>query len=101
MQETFIGPPKLLVFGGNGFVGGRVCEEALNTGLSVVSINRSGPPKVSADWVSSVEWVQVWNCSETLMSQGALAIPAGCMHALSVSCQRPCVPQTWMTSCIS
>ena len=59
LQETFMGQPKLLVFGGNGFVGSRVCEEALKTGLPVVSINRSGAPKLSADWVSTVEWIQV------------------------------------------
>ena len=54
-----MGQPKLLVFGGSGFVGTRVCEEALKTGLAVVSVNRSGPPKLSADWVSSIEWIQV------------------------------------------
>eukprot|EP00884_Botryococcus_braunii_P004272 jgi/Botrbrau1/13846/Bobra.0056s0083.1 len=50
--------PKLVIFGGNGFVGSRVCEEALKTGLGVVSINRSGPPKVSSPWVKDVEWVR-------------------------------------------
>ncbi|KAL3131927.1 hypothetical protein ABBQ38_007628 [Trebouxia sp. C0009 RCD-2024] len=56
-QSTYDGPPKLIVFGGNGFVGTRVCEEALQTGLAVVSINRSGPPKATAAWTSDVEWV--------------------------------------------
>lgn len=51
--------PKLVVFGGNGFVGSKVCEEALRTGLGVVSINRSGPPKLSAPWIKDVEWVRV------------------------------------------
>jgi hypothetical protein len=51
--------PKLIVFGGNGFVGSRVCEEALRTGLGVVSINRSGPPKLSSPWIKDVEWVRV------------------------------------------
>ncbi len=59
LQETYMGQPKLLVFGGSGFVGTRVCEEAVKTGLAVVSVNRSGPPKLSADWVSNVEWIQV------------------------------------------
>ena len=59
-----MGQPKLLVFGGNGFVGSRVCEEALKTGLDVVSISRSGRPKLSADWVSSMEWVQVQEVHE-------------------------------------
>lgn len=36
------GPPKLLVFGGRGFVGSAVCKEALKTGLHVVSITPSG-----------------------------------------------------------
>jgi hypothetical protein len=34
--------PTLIVFGGRGFVGSAVCEEALNTGLEVVSISPSG-----------------------------------------------------------
>lgn len=58
-EQEFMGPPKLVIFGGNGFVGSRVCEEALKTGLSVVSVNRSGPPKQSADWIKGVEWVKV------------------------------------------
>ena len=57
-QGSTAGPPKLLVFGGNGYVGTRVCQEALKTGLSVVSISRGGRPPVQADWVPQVEWVQ-------------------------------------------
>jgi uncharacterized protein YbjT (DUF2867 family) len=49
--------PKLLVFGGNGFVGSQVCQEALNTGLQIVSINRSGRPKGTEAWKNEVEWV--------------------------------------------
>ncbi len=71
-----MGPPKILVFGGNGFVGSRVCEEAVKTGLSVVSVNRSGPPKLSADWVSKVEWVRV-RCRNLSSCMHALH----CMHA--------------------
>lgn len=58
-QSTYDGPPKLIVFGGNGFVGTRVCEEALQTGLAVVSISRSGAPKSapSASWTSQVDWL--------------------------------------------
>lgn len=59
LQSTYDGPPKLIVFGGNGFVGTRVCEEALQTGLAVVSINRSGAPKATASWTSEVEWISV------------------------------------------
>ncbi|KAK9816943.1 hypothetical protein WJX72_007264 [[Myrmecia] bisecta] len=54
------GLPRLVVFGGNGFVGSRVCEQALKTGLSVVSISRSGRPKAlaGAAWADSIDWVQ-------------------------------------------
>lgn len=52
-------PPTILVFGGNGFVGSAVCEEVVRTGLRAVSVNRSGPPKASGDWVSKVDWVRV------------------------------------------
>ena len=68
--------PHLLVFGGNGFVGTRVCQAALNAGLGVVSVSRSGRPRWAEDpqsyssssssssgsdsadaWVRDVEWV--------------------------------------------
>ena len=59
VQSSYDGPPKLVVFGGNGFVGTRVCEEALNTGLAVVSISRSGAPKATSHWTSQVDWLNV------------------------------------------
>ena len=42
-------------------MGSRVSEEALRTGLAVVSVSRSGaPPKgVSAPWVGKVKWAKV------------------------------------------
>jgi uncharacterized protein YbjT (DUF2867 family) len=49
-----------VIFGGNGFVGSRVTEEAVKTGLSVVSVSRRGmpPPGISAPWTSQVEWAR-------------------------------------------
>jgi uncharacterized protein YbjT (DUF2867 family) len=38
-------PKKIVVFGGNGFVGQAIVRAGINAGLHVVSINRSGPPK--------------------------------------------------------
>lgn len=70
LQSTYSGPPRLVVFGGNGFVGSRVCQEGLKTGLAVASVNRSGAPKLDEPWVREVEWVRV-SCSCT------------CRHALS------------------
>ena len=76
LQSTYDGPPKLVVFGGNGFVGTRVCEEALNTGLAVVSISRSATPKVSAHWTSQVDWVSVSFC----FAQSCRSHTICCMH---------------------
>lgn len=59
MQDPYDGMPKILVFGGNGFIGSRVCEEALSTGLQVVSINRSGRPKQDEPWMNEVQWFKV------------------------------------------
>eukprot|EP01023_Acetabularia_acetabulum_P029845 TRINITY_DN2811_c0_g2_i3.p1 TRINITY_DN2811_c0_g2~~TRINITY_DN2811_c0_g2_i3.p1 ORF type:complete len:297 (+),score=62.18 TRINITY_DN2811_c0_g2_i3:100-990(+) len=53
-----VGGPKLAVFGGNGFVGSRVCQEAINMGMDVVSINRTGRPNnIKEQWIDNVTWV--------------------------------------------
>ena len=52
--------PKLVVFGGNGYVGSRVCQQALAMGCGVVNVSRSGRPRnLRGDWLDQVEWVQV------------------------------------------
>jgi len=52
--------PKIVVLGGNGYVGRHVLQAALNRGADAVSINRSGMPKAgqaSGSWLSQVKWV--------------------------------------------
>lgn len=60
--ETVSMPPppseKLLVLGGNGFVGSHVCQEALNHGLSVASLSRSGRSSINEAWADKVDWHQ-------------------------------------------
>lgn len=60
--ETINVPPppseKLLVLGGNGFVGSHVCKEALEKGLSVASLNRSGRSNLQGSWANNVVWHQ-------------------------------------------
>ncbi|CAD5191157.1 unnamed protein product [Musa acuminata subsp. burmannicoides] len=60
--ETVKAPPppseKLLVLGGNGFVGSHVCKEALDQGLSVSSLSRSGRSSIRESWADKVEWLQ-------------------------------------------
>lgn len=47
---------KLLVLGGNGFVGTHVCKEGIQRGLIVSSLSRSGRPSVQEPWINDVIW---------------------------------------------
>ena len=83
--------PHLLVFGGNGFVGSRVCERALASGLGVVSVSRSGAPPTRAGgggpgapaappaWAADVEWLAA-DAADTAAWAGALD---GCVGVVS------------------
>ncbi|KAI8534319.1 hypothetical protein RHMOL_Rhmol10G0081100 [Rhododendron molle] len=74
--ETVEVPPspteKLLVLGGNGFVGSHVCREALKRGLTVSSLSRSGRPSVNEAWANEVFW-----------HQGDLLLPESLKDALN------------------
>ncbi|XP_044463094.1 uncharacterized protein At1g32220, chloroplastic-like [Mangifera indica] len=60
--ETVDVPPppseKLLVLGGNGFVGSHICREALDRGLAVASLSRSGRSSLHDSWANNVIWHQ-------------------------------------------
>ncbi|KAI4337219.1 hypothetical protein L6164_015664 [Bauhinia variegata] len=60
--ETINAPPpptnKLLVLGGNGFVGSHICREALDRGLSVASLSRSGRSSLHDSWANNITWYQ-------------------------------------------
>lgn len=52
---------KLLVFGGNGFLGRRICQQAVGCGWEVISMSRSGkPPTLTSptdrQWIKEVKW---------------------------------------------
>ncbi|XP_026381006.1 uncharacterized protein At1g32220, chloroplastic-like [Papaver somniferum] len=58
-ETVHVPPPpteKLLVLGGNGFVGSNICKEALDRGLSVSSLSRSGRSNVNESWANNVVW---------------------------------------------
>ncbi|KAL3650955.1 hypothetical protein CASFOL_007358 [Castilleja foliolosa] len=60
-ETVHIPPPptdKLLVIGGNGFVGSHICKEALNHGLTVASLSRSGRSSIKEPWANNVTWHQ-------------------------------------------
>lgn len=51
-------PPRVVVFGGNGYIGTHVCQAALALGLDVTAIGRSGRPQYSTGpWGDQVNWV--------------------------------------------
>ncbi|KAB1204763.1 hypothetical protein CJ030_MR8G027390 [Morella rubra] len=74
--ETVNVPPppteKLLVLGGNGFVGSHVCKEAVDRGMSVASLSRSGRSSIHDPWANKVTW-----------HQGNLLLPDSWKEALS------------------
>jgi hypothetical protein len=47
---------KLLVIGGNGFVGREVCREAVRKGFLVTSLSRRGAPSELDSLLSKVDW---------------------------------------------
>ncbi|CAK7892205.1 MIOREX complex component 2 [[Candida] anglica] len=52
---------SIAVFGGNGFLGKRICEQGIRSGYNVISLTRSGiAPKIEshhdAHWISKVQW---------------------------------------------
>ncbi|KAF2313055.1 hypothetical protein GH714_008932 [Hevea brasiliensis] len=60
-ETVDIPPPpteKLLVLGGNGFVGSHICREALDRGLSVASLSRSGRSSIRDSWANAITWHQ-------------------------------------------
>lgn len=56
---------KLVVAGGSGFLGSRICKSAVARGWSVVSLSRSGEPRwqtktdsARPSWAGAVEWAK-------------------------------------------
>lgn len=84
---------RLAVFGGNGYVGQRICALAVDAGLDVVSLSRSGsgslPASVrDAEWASKVDFVAGVDALEPATFAGAL----DGVDAVVVSIGSPPVP---------
>ena len=77
---------KLLVLGGTGFVGSKVCELALEAGYDVVSVSRRGtPPGGAVGALANVEW-RAGDATRPETAQDVLAEPGfvGCVHAVGM-----------------
>eukprot|EP01134_Creolimax_fragrantissima_P006544 CFRG6544T1 len=56
MSYTMPALPRLLVIGGNGFLGQAVCRAAVQRGIPVTSLSRSGTMPGNTAWMHKVEW---------------------------------------------
>lgn len=52
-----IAAKKVLVFGGAGFVGKAICRAAVQNGMEVISVTRSGNPGSDRPWATKVKWI--------------------------------------------
>lgn len=57
MSNFSIYGKKLLIIGGNGYVGSAIARQAVSLGAKVTSVSRSGRPKTRQPWDSKVEWI--------------------------------------------
>lgn len=80
---------SILVFGGNGFLGKRICQEAIHKGFQVTSLSSSGkPPKEFGDWVGKVKWEQA-NVFEPATYQKFLLGQDAVVHSIGILLENP------------
>ncbi|MGI9174564.1 MAG: NAD-dependent epimerase/dehydratase family protein [Rhodothermales bacterium] len=79
---------KLLVTGGNGFIGQEVCRIAVGDGHKVISVARSGRPEISAPWTDEVEWVAA-NVLEPETWRDHLAGCDAVIHCVGIISEKP------------
>lgn len=48
--------PSIAIFGGNGFLGKKLCEVGVKLGWDVTAFSRSGVPSVASQWSTKVNW---------------------------------------------
>ncbi|WCJ29107.1 NAD(P)-binding Rossmann-fold superfamily protein [Euphorbia peplus] len=48
---------RVVVLGGNGFVGSAICKAAVSKGIEVTSLSRSGRSAYEGPWVDQVNWL--------------------------------------------
>ena len=76
--------PKIVVFGGSGFVGSKICEKAVDMGADVVSVSRSGKPSFAQGqtWAEHVEWIRSDVTKEDGSWRGAVKDAAGVVSTI-------------------
>ena len=79
---------KLLVTGGNGFIGGEVCKVAVARGYEVVGVARSGAPDLDEPWVGEVTWVSA-DIFEPNLWRAHLAGCDAVIHSIGILKEQP------------
>ena len=79
---------KLLITGGNGFIGQEVCRIAVGDGHEVISIARSGRPEIAAPWTDEVRWVAA-NVLEPELWRDHLAGCDAVIHCVGTITEKP------------
>jgi hypothetical protein len=80
---------KLLILGGTGFVGSKICERAIESGFAVVSVSRRGLPPDDippGSLLAKVEWragdlLAKPDTARAILSEGGFV---GCVHAVGM-----------------
>ncbi|MGM0555165.1 MAG: SDR family oxidoreductase [Myxococcota bacterium] len=50
--------PKIIVFGGSGFLGREICRISRSMGHRIISVSRHGRPGSEERWVQGVDWIE-------------------------------------------
>ncbi|HDT12379.1 MAG TPA: NAD-dependent epimerase/dehydratase family protein [Candidatus Marinimicrobia bacterium] len=82
------GGMKLLVTGGNGFIGQEICKTAVRHGFEVISVSRRGYPDNKESWMSQVNWVSA-NIFNIDRWTGYLSGMDGVIHTIGILRERP------------
>lgn len=84
----------VLVTGGNGFIGRAVCASAVERGIVVRSLSRSGRPAVPGAWLEQVDW-QRGNVFDSDTLTKALKGVSAVVHCIGISRERKDVGETF------
>jgi NADH dehydrogenase len=79
---------KVVVTGGNGFIGLEICKTAVSQGFDVISISRRGYPDHKEAWMSGVNWVSA-NIFNTDRWTGYLTGADAVIHTIGILREKP------------
>lgn len=79
---------KIVVTGGNGFIGSEVCRRALAAGYATVGVARGGRPDGAGAWAERVEWIAA-DVLQPEAWRGALDGATAIVHCIGIIREHP------------